>query len=99
LEAHSGAVALAEFSEIGLRESSGRILVAAMDETRAVSLFLGHGASIERVYSVDATWGSSVVDGIWIMDTHFALLLRSGEVRHIEFDFNGELMAIGEIFA
>ncbi|CAE7210940.1 unnamed protein product [Symbiodinium necroappetens] len=86
-------------SELGLTESSDRILVAAMDETRAVTLFLGHGATIERVYSVDATWGSSIVDGIWIMDTHFALLLRSGEVRHIEFDFNGELMQIGEIFA
>ncbi|CAE7240428.1 unnamed protein product [Symbiodinium sp. CCMP2456] len=86
-------------SELALTESSDRILVAAMDETRAVTLFLGHGASIERVYSVDATWGSSIVDGIWIMDTHFALLLRSGEVRHVEFDFNGELMQIGEIFA
>ena len=82
----------------GLTESTAHILVAAMDETRAVTLFLGYGANIKPVYSVDETWGATVVDGIWIMDTHIALLLRSGDVRHIEFDFNSELMRLGDLF-
>lgn len=39
------------------------------------------------------------VDCIWMMETHIALLQRNGDVRHIEFDINGELMRLSELFA
>ena len=39
------------------------------------------------------------VDCIWMMETHIALLQRNGDVRHIEFDINGELMRLADLFA
>ena len=38
------------------------------------------------------------VDCIWMMETHVALLQRNGDVRHIEFDINGELMRLADLF-
>ena len=83
---------------VDLTESTARILMAAVDGTKAVTLLLGHGATISCVYRVDATWGSEIVDGIWIMEASIAVLLRSGDVQHIEFDINGELMPLADIF-
>ena len=34
-----------------------------------------------------------------MMETHVALLQRNGDVRHIEFDINGELMRLADLFA
>ena len=94
----SGADDLGELF-VGLTESAAHILLAGMDGSRDVSLFVGCGSDITRVYTVDKTWGAAIVDGIWLMDTHIALLLRSGDVRHIEFDINGELMQLADLFA
>jgi hypothetical protein len=33
-----------------------------------------------------------------MMETHVALLQRNGDVRHIEFDINGELMRLADLF-
>ena len=38
------------------------------------------------------------VDCIWMMETHVSLLQRNGDVRHIEFDINGELMRLADLF-
>ncbi|CAJ1373982.1 unnamed protein product [Effrenium voratum] len=84
----------------GLAESSATILVCTVDKTGTMTLFSGQGSNLKRVYTcLDLSWSTATtVDSIWVMETHIALLQRNGDVRHMEFDVNGELMKLSELF-
>lgn len=86
----------------GLVESSATILISAIDRSGELTIFLGQGANLKKIYTIysDLSWSpSTTVDCIWMMETHVALLQRNGDVRHIEFDINGELMRLADLFA
>ena len=87
--------------DCSLVESSATILISAIDRTGDLTIYLGQGANLKKVYVCsDLSWSpSTMVDCIWMMETHIALLQRNGDVRHIEFDMNGELMRLSELFA
>lgn len=86
----------------GLVESSATILISAIDRSGELTIFLGQGANLNKIYTIylDLSGSpSTTVDCIWMMETHVALLQRNGDVRHIEFDINGELMRLADLFA
>lgn len=85
----------------GLVESSATILISAIDRSGELTIFLGQGANLKKIYTIYSdlsTSPSTTVDCIWMMETHVALLQRNGDVRHIEFDINGELMRLADLF-
>lgn len=85
----------------GLVESSATILISAIDRSGELTIFLGQRANLKKIYTIYSdlsTSPSTTVDCIWMMETHVALLQRNGDVRHIEFDINGELMRLADLF-